>query len=87
MERSGIGIGMSPGGPTRCGEGEKGWSSREGVWGWGNVERGIYPSAYAKSACEADALKRRRRDSNPRDVAAQQFSRLPPSTTRPTLQY
>ena len=30
-------------------------------------------------------LKRRRRDSNPRDVAAQQFSRLPPSTTRPHL--
>ena len=29
--------------------------------------------------------KRRRRDSNPRDVAAQQFSRLPPSTTRPHL--
>ena len=28
---------------------------------------------------------RRRRDSNPRDVAAQQFSRLPPSTTRPHL--
>ena len=62
-------IGMSPGGPTRSGEGEKGCN----------------PGAYAKSACEADALKRRRRDSNPRDVAAQQFSRLPPSTTRPHL--
>lgn len=28
---------------------------------------------------------RRRRDSNPRNVAVQQFSRLPPSTTRPHL--
>ena len=32
------------------------------------------------------ALKRRKRDSNPRNVAVQQFSRLPPSTTRPFLQ-
>lgn len=30
-------------------------------------------------------LVRRRRDSNPRNVAVQQFSRLPPSTTRPHL--
>lgn len=30
---------------------------------------------------------RRVRDSNPRSLSAQQFSRLPPSTTRPTLQY
>ena len=29
---------------------------------------------------------RRKRDSNPRYVAVQQFSRLPPSTTRPFLQ-
>ena len=32
----------------------------------------------------ASAL-RRKRDSNPRNVAVQQFSRLPPSTTRPFL--
>ena len=32
-------------------------------------------------------FQRRRRDSNPRNVAVQQFSRLPPSTTRPHLQY
>ena len=32
------------------------------------------------------ATLRRRRDSNPRYVAVQQFSRLPPSTTRPHLQ-
>ena len=31
-------------------------------------------------------IARRRRDSNPRNVAVQQFSRLPPSTTRPHLQ-
>ena len=30
-------------------------------------------------------IARRRRDSNPRYVAVQQFSRLPPSTTRPHL--
>ena len=30
---------------------------------------------------------RRLRDSNPRYVAVQQFSRLPPSTTRPSLQF
>ncbi len=30
---------------------------------------------------------RRKRDSNPRTLADQQFSRLPPSTTRPFLQY
>lgn len=30
---------------------------------------------------------RRRRDSNPRNVAVQQFSRLPPSTTRPHLHF
>ena len=29
---------------------------------------------------------RRKRDSNPRYIAVQQFSRLPPSTTRPFLQ-
>ena len=30
-------------------------------------------------------IARRVRDSNPRSLSAQQFSRLPPSTTRPTL--
>ena len=49
--------------------------------------KGLIPTPTRKSACEADALKRRRRDSNPRNVAVQQFSRLPPSTTRPHLQY
>ena len=33
------------------------------------------------------ASLRKVRDSNPRDVAAHQFSRLPPSTTRPTFQF
>ena len=32
-------------------------------------------------------LLRRMRDSNPRNLAVQQFSRLPPSTTRPILQW
>ena len=39
-----------------------------------------------RSSASALLLKRRRRDSNPRNVAVQQFSRLPPSTTRPHLQ-
>ena len=40
-------------------------------------------------SCNLDwhPIVRRRRDSNPRNVAVQQFSRLPPSTTRPHLQF
>ena len=40
-------------------------------------------------SCNLDLhpIVRRRRDSNPRNVAVQQFSRLPPSTTRPHLHF
>ena len=38
-----------------------------------------------KKLANMPARLRRRRDSNPRNVAVQQFSRLPPSTTRPHL--
>ena len=48
----------------------------------------LHTNKNAALACGArsDCIARRKRDSNPRNVAVQQFSRLPPSTTRPFLQ-
>ena len=40
---------------------------------------------HSRAAPDSDCIARRKRDSNPRNVAVQQFSRLPPSTTRPFL--
>ena len=40
---------------------------------------------HSRAAPAMHCIARRKRDSNPRYVAVQQFSRLPPSTTRPFL--
>ena len=45
------------------------------------------PLPKRNAGARSTGLKRRKRDSNPRNVAVQQFSRLPPSTTRPFLHW
>ena len=49
------------------------------------LSTGQNPKTAGRIRDQLHSFLRRVRDSNPRSLSAQQFSRLPPSTTRPTL--